>query len=143
VLLGNGDGTFRSPFFYSANGQIYRGNIAVGDFNSDGVGDVGIIFEDQTSAKTDVSLYLSQPTVAIFPTAINFGSITVGQHSRPVYVQVANVGNDKLLISSIQVSANFVEYNNCGPKLGIGKTCTIKVEFEPPDKWDSDGNNQD
>ena len=131
VFLGNGDGTFRSPFYYGANGQIYRGNVVAGDFNSDGIGDVAIIFQDRTSARTAVSLYLSQPTVAILPTAINFGSIAVGLHSHPIYVHVANEGNENLLISSVQVSANFVESNNCGSKLGIGKTCTIKVEFEP------------
>ena len=131
VFLGNGDGTFRSPFYYGASGQIYRGNVVVGDLNSDGIGDVGIIFQDQTSASTAVSLYLSEPTIAIFPTAINFGSIAVGLHSHPVYVHVANEGNEKLSISSIQVSANFVGSNNCGSKLNIGETCTIKVEFEP------------
>jgi hypothetical protein len=131
ALLGNGDGTFRAPFSYGANGQIYTGNILAGDFNSDGIGDIGVIFQDLTSGTTDASLYLSTPTVALFPTAINFGSIGVGQTSSPVHVQVSDVGNKKLSLSSIQISGNFVEQNNCANRLSIGGTCTIQVEFKP------------
>jgi len=134
ALLGNGDGTFQLPFSYGANGQVYTGNIVVGDFNSDGIGDIGIVFQNQTSATTDVSLYLSQSTVALFPTAINFGSVNVGKISAPVNVQFSNVGNQKLLVSSFQISGSFVERNNCTAKLNIGKGCTIQVAFKPQTK---------
>jgi len=69
--------------------------------------------------------------VALFPTAINFGSIPVGQTSPPVSVQLSNVGNRKLLVSAIQISGNFVERNACPKQLGIGKTCTIQATFQP------------
>jgi hypothetical protein len=131
VLLGNGDGTFQLPFAYGVNGQAYTGNILVGDFNSDGIGDIGVVFEDATSGTIDASLYLSSPTVALFPTVINFGSVAVGQTSPPVNVRLSNVGNRKLSISAIQISGNFVERNNCPKQLSIGKTCTIQVTFQP------------
>jgi hypothetical protein len=105
--------------------------MVVGDLNSDGIGDIGAVIEDMTLGTTEVSLYLSQPTIALFPTAINFGPIKVGHLSAPVSVQVSNAGNRKLSISSIKVSGSFVERNNCPQKLGIGGTCTIQVTFKP------------
>jgi hypothetical protein len=131
ALLGKGDGTFGTPFSYGANGQVYTGNFAVGDFNSDGIGDIGLILRDFTSGKTVDSLYLSTPTIALFPTTINFGSIPVGQMSSSVAVKVSSVGNKRLSLSSIVTTDNFVEQNNCGKQLSIGGGCTIKVQFKP------------
>src|ERR1700732_3091253 len=47
--------------------------------------------DDLPSGKTDASLYLSQPTVAVFPSAVNFGSEKVGQTSPPASVQISNI----------------------------------------------------
>ena len=77
------------------------------------------------------SLYLSTPTIALFPTNVNFGSIPVGQTSSSVAVKVSSVGNKKLLLSSIVTAGNFVEQNNCGKQLSIGGGCTINVQFKP------------
>jgi hypothetical protein len=131
VMTGNGDGTFQSPFAYGVNGQIYSGNVIGGDFNSDGVADIGVVFQDQTSRKTSVSQYLSEPTAVVFPTEINFGSVKVGQKSAVASVQLSSAGNRKLSISSVQVTGNFVETNNCGRQLKIGQSCTIQVYFQP------------
>jgi hypothetical protein len=102
-MLGNGDGTFQPPVTYGAIGQIYSGNIVAGDFNSDGIGDIGIIFEDSSTGTTDVSLCLYEPTYALFPRSINFGSVKVGKTSAPISVALANVGNGNLSLSSITV----------------------------------------
>ena len=131
AMLGNGDGTFQPPVTYSANGQIYSGNIVVGDFNSDGIGDIGLIFQDVTSGTTDVSLYLSTPTVAVSPSAINFGSVKVGQTSSAVPIQLTNVGNGSLAISGVTVSGDFLERSDCAKKIATDGTCSIKVQFKP------------
>ena len=131
VMTGNGDGTFQSPLAYGVNGQIYSGDVIGGDFNSDAIADIGVVFQDLTYGKTSVSLYLSEPTAVVFPTAINFGSVKVGQKSGVVDVQLSNAGNKKLSVSSIQVTGNFVESNNCGHQLKIGQSCTIQVYFQP------------
>jgi hypothetical protein len=130
AMLGNGDGTFQAPVTYEANGLIYSGNIVAGDFNSDGIGDIGIIFEDFSTGTTDVSLYLSEPTYAVFPPSINFGSVKVGTTSAPVSVALWNVGNGNLSLSSITVTGDFIERNNC-KKLTIEASCTIEVQFKP------------
>jgi hypothetical protein len=131
VMPGNGDGTFQSPYSYGVNGQAYSGNLIGGDFNSDGIADVGVVFRDQTSGKTSVSLYLSEPTAVVFPSTIKFGSVKVGQKSAIANVQLSSAGNRKLSVPSIQVTGNFVETNNCGRQLKIGQSCTIQVYFQP------------
>jgi hypothetical protein len=134
VMLGNGDGTFQPPSAYSAGGQVYSGNIVVGDFNSDGIGDVGMVFQNSYSGVTVASLYLSVPAINLFPTAVNFGSEPVGQTSPPTNIQVTNLGNAKLSISSMAITGDFLEQNNCGNGLAIGGSCTLQVSFKPTAK---------
>jgi hypothetical protein len=128
AMIGNGNGTFQPPVSYTANGQVYSGNIVAGDFNSDGIGDIGIIFG---GGATDVSLYLSEPTYAVFPSSINFGSVKVGKTSAPISIALANVGNGTLSLSSITVTGDFIEQNNCSKKLMIEADCAIEVQFQP------------
>jgi hypothetical protein len=130
AMLGNGDGTFQPPFGYSAVGEFGVTALA-GDFNSDGIADLEIVTEDLFSGATTASLYASGPTIDLFPTAINFGTVKVGQISSAVKVQVANAGNGVLSLASITVSGDFTEQNNCGTKLAIGATCTVEVRFKP------------
>ena len=129
VMSGNGDGTFQFPFDYFGSG-LGVGVIA-GDFNSDGVSDLGIPGQISTSNAPVVFLYLSTPTPNLFPTALNFGGEPVGQTSAPKKVKLTNAGNARLKISSITVSGDFLQTNNCGKGLAVGKTCTIQVSFKP------------
>jgi hypothetical protein len=131
AMLGNGNGTFQPAFSYTANGQVYSGNIVVGDFNSDRIGDLGMVFENPSTGATDVSLYLSQPTYTVFPRSINFGSVEVGKTTAPISVALANVGNGNLSLSSITITGDFIEQTNCSKKLAIGTSCAIKVQFHP------------
>lgn len=132
IMRGNGDGTFQSPFDYASYGL---GVVAVaGDFNSDGVSDLGIPGQIATSNTPVVSLYLSTPTPNLLPTALNFGSEQVGKTSPPKKVKLTNAGNAKLKISGITVSGDFLEQNNCGKGLAVGKSCSIQVSFKPTQK---------
>jgi hypothetical protein len=42
VLLGNGDGTFKTPAYYNAPGMNFR-SLSVGDFNGDGISDLAVV----------------------------------------------------------------------------------------------------
>ena len=112
-------------------GQYTRANIVAGDFNSDGIGDIRIISEDFPTGTADLSLYLSEPTYAVFPPSINFGSVIAEETSAPIRVAPANVGNGNLSLSSITVSLDFVEQNNCSKKLTVEKNGAIEVQFRP------------
>jgi len=124
VMVGNGDGTFRVPVPYAAGGQV------VADFNSDGIGDFGSAGGGYMS-ETVMSLYLSLPRPDFFPTALNFGAERVGSTSPPKKIKLTNIGNAPLKLSSITVTGDFLETNNCGKRRSIGKSCTIQVTFKP------------
>jgi hypothetical protein len=129
VMTGNGDGTFGPPLEYDSSSNGYRTGMVAGDFNSDGVSDLGIV--GQISNLPVVFLYLSTPTPNLLPRALNFGSEQVGKTSSPKKVRLANTGNARLKISSITVSGDFLQTNNCRKGLAVGKSCTVKVSFKP------------
>ena len=132
VIPGNGDGTFQSPIPYSQNGQLSSGNIVVGDFNYDGVSDLGLVISDQTTGATEASLYLSEPTVQLFPTSVNFGSENVGNASLSTTIYLRNMGNAKLSVFDIVLSGtSFLETTTCGKTLPIGGLCKVQVSFKP------------
>jgi hypothetical protein len=134
ILPGYGDGTFGSPLEYDFSGNgSYGASAIAGDFNSDGVSDLGLSGENASNAPV-VFLYLSTPAPNIFPTALNFGKEPVGKTSAPKKVTLTNSGNARMKISGIKVSGDFLEQNNCGKKLGVGRSCTIQVSFKPTAK---------
>ncbi len=134
VMSGNGDGTFGPPTDYDSNSNGYGGAGFAGDFNSDGVADLANPGQSPASNTPVVFLYLSTPTPNLFPTALNFGSEQVGKTSSPKKIKLTNTGNAKLKISSVTVSGDFLEQNNCGKGLAVGKSCTIQVSFKPTQK---------
>ena len=42
ILLGNGDGTFKTAYHYSAAPEAF--SVVVGEFNSDGIADLAVLF---------------------------------------------------------------------------------------------------
>jgi hypothetical protein len=134
VMVGNGDGTFQSMVPLDANGQVYGGDMVVADFNSDGVDDIALANVDLYSGATTASLYLSAPTVVLFPSSVTFGPEHVGNMSTPIKVTLSNSGNAKLEMSAVTVSGDFFQQNNCGKSLAIGRSCTLQVSFKPTTK---------
>ena len=134
VMLGNGDGTFQAPLTYGAPGQVASGTLGVGDFNSDGIADIGMANSGVYTGKSVVSLYLSLPTPYLYPTALNFGTEGVGKTTAPKKIELTNAGNAPLKLSSITATGDFLETNNCGERREIGKSCTIEVSFKPKAK---------
>lgn len=129
VMVGNGDGTFQLPVAYGQTGP-WPVDLIAGDFNSDHVDDVGMPNQNNTGESV-VSLYLSAPTVTLFPTALHFGFEPLGKTSPSQDIELTNAGNSPLTISSITAAGDFIEQTNCGTSLGIGKSCTIQVAYQP------------
>jgi hypothetical protein len=131
VVSGNGDGTFGPPVEYDGSSNGFGGAQVIGDFNSDGVSDLGIAGTNPTSNAPVVFLYLSTPTPNVSPTALSFGPEQVGKTSSPRKVRLTNAGNARLRISGITVSGDFLEQHSCGKSLAVGQSCTIQVNFKP------------
>ena len=129
IMTGNGQGGFGSPIAYGGIG--FTAALLVGDFNSDGVSDFGLPNQGFFTGVSVVSLYLSQPAINPFPSHLNFGSVNVGNTSNPKPIRLTNNGNATLKITKISTSRDFLETNNCGAELAIGRSCQIEVSFKP------------
>jgi hypothetical protein len=134
IMAGHGDGTFGTPVAFDAisNGQSF--NTAYGDFNSDGVSDLGLPGQLSLSNSPVIFLYLSAPTPNLLPAALSFPAQSVGTTSPAKKVRFANIGNSALKISSIAASGDFLQQNNCGQGLAVGKSCVIRISFKPQAK---------
>jgi hypothetical protein len=69
--------------------------------------------------------------VVLAPTGLTFTPLPVGTTSAQQTVSLTNSGNVSLTISSIQVSGDFTQTNNCGSSLAASATCQIQIAFAP------------
>jgi pimeloyl-ACP methyl ester carboxylesterase len=78
---------------------------------------------------------INGPAVQLNPTSLSFGIQAVGTTSSARTINVTNVGNVALSITSISVTgtnrANFVQTNTCGTSVAVGAACTVSVTFTP------------
>lgn len=78
------------------------------------------------------------PTLAISPTSLAFGPLTVGVKSAPQTVTLTNNTSDPIPFSGASISftgtnaANFASPSNtCGATIAAGASCTVSVTFTP------------
>jgi len=73
--------------------------------------------------------------VKLSTTSLNFGSVNVGQSSKPKVVTMSNAGSTALSISGITIGGtnpgDFSQTNNCGSSLAGDGQCVINVTFKP------------
>ncbi|HLI62620.1 MAG TPA: choice-of-anchor D domain-containing protein [Terriglobales bacterium] len=69
--------------------------------------------------------------VGFSPQSLSFGNQTVGTLSPAQQVVLSNQQPVNLLISSITVSGDYQQSNNCGTSLAPNSNCTINVRFQP------------
>ncbi|MFJ6215696.1 discoidin domain-containing protein [Streptomyces sp. NPDC092296] len=65
------------------------------------------------------------------PSALGFGSQTVGTTSAAQAVTVTNTGSAAASLSSVAASGDFSQTNNCGTALAVNASCTVNVRFTP------------
>jgi Bacterial Ig-like domain (group 3)/FG-GAP-like repeat/HYDIN/CFA65/VesB-like, Ig-like domain/Abnormal spindle-like microcephaly-assoc'd, ASPM-SPD-2-Hydin len=71
-------------------------------------------------------------TVTLSPTSVNFGTGLLGTAGVAKTVTMTNTSaSGTVSITSISVTAEFIETNNCGSSLAAGASCTITLKFEP------------
>ncbi len=74
----------------------------------------------------------SAPGVALSPSTLNLGSVTVGntaQQTASVTLDVATSGT--LQVSNVSVSGDYTVVNNCTSAVSPGGSCSVSVTFAP------------
>lgn len=71
------------------------------------------------------------PAAGLSANALVFPTTAVGSASASQSVTLTNLGNASLSITSISISGDFSQTNNCGSALGANASCTIVVTFVP------------
>ena len=93
-----------------------------------------LIVSDQFRSQT-VSLSgigVANPTVGLMPTALAFAGTGLGQRSPAQAVQILNLGVGQVIVTSVTITGDFTESNNCaGRSLTGSATCPIEVSFLP------------
>jgi hypothetical protein len=79
------------------------------------------------------------PAVTLSPTKLTFPTQLVFTSSSPQPVQLSNSGLGVLVISSITVSGEFKQTNNCPNSLQPNASCTINVTFDPTNEGTQNG----
>lgn len=65
------------------------------------------------------------------PVSLSFPSLQIKQSSSAQAATLTNNGNATLMISTIAISGDYAETDNCPSSLGIGSSCTFQVTFTP------------
>ena len=84
-------------------------------------------------ASTSAPLTQVVSSVDLSTKSLLFGNQLVGTASASQAVTLTNVGTLPLGMTSITISGNFTQNNNCpiGGTLGVGRSCRINVTFRP------------
>lgn len=78
-----------------------------------------------------VSITWVAPTAQLDKTSIDFGNQPINTSSDPRDITLSNPGSAPLAISSIDISGDFSQTNDCGSSLASNAGCTIHVTFKP------------
>jgi hypothetical protein len=69
--------------------------------------------------------------IAVFPAALGFSAQTISTTTPQQFVYITNGGTGELALSSITVTGDFAQVNNCGTALAVGANCAVAVSFTP------------
>ncbi len=93
-------------------------------------------YDNAAGSPQTVALSGTGMSIALSPTALSFGKITVGQTSSPQTVTVTNVSNATVTLTGISLGGTYaadyiISANTCGASLAAGSSCAVGVEFKP------------
>ncbi len=71
------------------------------------------------------------PTASLSSGSLTFGSTNVGSTSAAQNVSLINNGPGTLSVSSVSISGDYLQTNNCNSALPSGSSCTVSVTFKP------------
>jgi P pilus assembly chaperone PapD len=71
------------------------------------------------------------PAVSLSPWALEYSSLAVGSTSQAQPVLLRNMGSAALSVTSISVTGDFAETDNCTSGVPAASTCSLSVTFSP------------
>ncbi len=83
----------------------------------------------QTVSLIGTGSNLPAPSAILTPTSITFSAQEVGTASGPQIVTLSNSGSAALSVSSILVTGDYSQTNNCPASLAAGSACAISITF--------------
>jgi hypothetical protein len=90
-----------------------------------------------------VTLTGTGTSIALSPTALNFGPVPVGQSSAPQPVTISNVSTASVNLTGFSIGGAPADYtisdNICGSSLAAGTNCSLNVWFNPTKKGTRNG----
>ena len=99
--------------------------------------------DDAANNPQKVTLSGTGMSLALAPTALNFGSETVGQTTAPQTVTISNVSTASVNITGITIASTPADYtisdSTCGSSLAAGTNCSLNVSFNPTKKGKRNG----
>lgn len=104
-----------------------RANAAINNINGD------ILFLYEKANQVYLSTYSSalvEYDVTVSPSALNFGTVEVGQPAS-LPLTLTNVSIGSIAITSITATTDFAVSDNCGGSIALGASCTVTVTFTP------------
>jgi hypothetical protein len=137
VMPGAGDGTFGAGVTL-ATGALPSGIVAA-DFNGDGGLDLATGNGTTAGDTGSATVLLNEPVIGLTPSSLIFAAQKVGTTSAAQVLTVSNPGATPLKVTSITISGDYSETNDCPAKLTTGKSCTINVTFSPTQKGTQTG----
>jgi hypothetical protein len=89
-----------------------------------------------TTPPQSVDLSGQETQIALSPSTLNFGNVTVGQTSAPMTVTLTNLSTSmNVALQGEKFAganrADFAQTNNCGQLLAANSSCTVSVTFSP------------
>lgn len=86
---------------------------------------------EDTTKSASATITITAGTVKLVPASMSFGVVVVGRTSRVIVTTLTNTGSGNLNITSVTISPQFAQTNDCGTSVGAGASCTISVTFKP------------
>jgi FG-GAP-like repeat/Protein of unknown function (DUF1573)/FG-GAP repeat len=127
ILLGNGDGTFGERIDLPTENSPW--SLTAADFS--GAGGIDIAVGNATfKGNGTLSLFSNRPVGALYPSPLQFGSISVGS-TKTLSTTLYNSGGAPLVISAVTVSGEYLQTHTCGSTLAVGSSCKVVVTFKP------------
>ena len=88
-------------------------------------------FPGRAAASANMAEFFNAPEVSFAPVSLAFGDQRTGSTSAAQTVTLTNTGTAALTLTSIAVSSDFDESNNCGGSLDAGASCILSATFAP------------